>query len=96
MDADFAGLLKHLIPDLLRTVSGEIDFIKSAVLEKDYESIYAKAHSLKGVAGMFGFEKLTNLITDLSRSVKGKNLVVVKGLLAVLETYLVQLEKQFK
>ncbi len=88
--------LKQLLPDLLETISGDLDAMKSAMLERDYESIYTKAHSLKGVAGMFGFQKLAALITHLSLSIKAKNSVVVKELFAVLDTYLAQLQIQFK
>lgn len=68
---------------------------KPFLKDKDYESIHAQAHSLNGVAGMFGFQKLASLETDLSQTVKLGNLIVVDELFTVLEMYVIRLEKQF-
>jgi two-component system, sensor histidine kinase len=87
--------LHRMIPDLLQTISRDLTLMKSFLLEKDYQNIYTAAHSLKGVAGMFGFQKLATLISDLSRTVKGGDLLVADEIFTVLDLYLVQLQKQF-
>ncbi len=86
--------LRNLMPDLLKTISGDLASMKLFLEEKDYESVYATAHSLKGVAGMFGFQKLASLITDLSQTVKAGDLIVVDELFAVLDLYVAQLMTQ--
>ncbi|MGB3211227.1 MAG: ATP-binding protein [Desulforhopalus sp.] len=87
--------LRTMLPDLLQTISGDLTLMKSFLRDEDYESIYATAHSLKGVAGMFGFQKLASLITDLSQTVKVGNLIVVDELFSVLDMYVVQLKTEF-
>jgi two-component system, sensor histidine kinase len=87
--------LCNMLPDLLQTIAKDLALIKSFLQNGDYESIYATAHSLVGVAGMFGFQKLASLITDLSQSVKAGNFIVVDELLAALDLYIIQLEAQF-
>ena len=44
---------------------------------------------------MFGFQKLANLIGDLSRTVKGGDVLVADEIFTVLDLYVVQLQKQF-
>lgn len=87
--------LHEMIPDLLQTISGDLTLMKSFLQEKDYQSIYDTTHSLKGVAGMFGFQKLAALIADLSRTVKGGDLIVTDEIFTVLDLYVIQLQKQF-
>ena len=84
--------LRTMLPDLLQTISGDLTLMKSFQQNEDYESIYATAHSLKGVAGMFGFQQLASLITDLSQTIKSRNLIVVEELFTVLDMYVIQLK----
>ncbi len=44
---------------------------------------------------MFGFQKLATLIADLSRTVKGGDLIVADEIFTVLDLYVIQLQKQF-
>lgn len=69
--------------------------MKLSLAENDLEAIYLKAHSLNGVAGMYGFKKLALLITDLSQSIKSGNFMVGDEVFSVLDTYLDHLQKQF-
>lgn len=87
--------LKEMLPDLFQTITENLTLMKKLLQDEDYENIYVTAHSLKGVAGMFGFQKLASLITDLSQTVKAGDLIVVDELFAVLDTYVVQLKIQF-
>ena len=87
--------LRGMLPDLLQTISGDLTLMKSFQQNEDYESIYATAHSLKGIAGMFGFQKLASLITDLSQTVKSGNFIVVDELFTVLDMYVIQLKTHF-
>ena len=87
--------LRNMLPDLLKTISGDLILMKTFLQDEDYESIYTTAHSLKGVAGMFGFQKLASLITDLSQTVKSGNLIVVDEIFTVLDMYVIQLKTQF-
>lgn len=87
--------LKEMLPDLFQTITENLSLMKTLLQEEDYENIYETAHSLKGVAGMFGFQKLASLITDLSQTIKARDVIVVDELFAVLDTYVIQLKIQF-
>ncbi len=86
---------RDMLPDLLQTISGDLTSMKSLLQKEDYESIYVRAHALKGVAGMFGFQKLASLITDLSQTIKAGDFIVTDELFAVLDLYVVQLQTYF-
>lgn len=87
--------LRNMVPDLLQTISSDLTLMKSFLQDGKYENIYATAHSLKGVAGMFGFQKLASLITDLAQTIKAGDTIVADELFAVLDMYVVELQTQF-
>jgi signal transduction histidine kinase/CheY-like chemotaxis protein len=86
---------RNMVPDLLQTISSDLNLMKSFLQDGKYENIYATAHSLKGVAGMFGFQKLASLITDLAQTIKAGDAIVADELFAVLDIYVVELHTQF-
>ncbi|MDK9705621.1 MAG: ATP-binding protein [Desulforhopalus sp.] len=88
--------LRELLPALIETISNDLSFMKTALEQQDHEGLHAKAHALKGVAGMFGFQELSSLIFDLSQTVKAGNLVVANELFSALEFYLVRVKNAKK
>jgi len=86
---------RNMVPDLLQTISSDLNLMKSFLQDGKYENIYATAHSLKGVAGMFGFQKLASLITDLAQTIKAGDAIIADELFAVLDMYVVELQTQF-
>lgn len=90
---DVPDSLRELLPDLLRTIAEDLRTMKLALQENDYENLYAKAHALRGVAGMFGFQKLASLTIDLSQTVKSGNLIVADEIFNTLDVYLDLLQR---
>ncbi|HBG18223.1 MAG TPA: hypothetical protein DDY32_02825 [Desulfobulbaceae bacterium] len=90
---DVPESLKTLIPNLLATIAEDLNIMKLALQQQEYDKLYDKAHALRGVAGMFGFQKLASLIIDLSRTVKAGNLIVAEEIFNTLEVYLGLLQK---
>lgn len=90
---DIPESLRDLLPDLLRTITEDLSTMKLALQQSDFENLYAKAHALRGVAGMFGFQKLASLIIDLSQTVKSGNLIVADEIFTTLDVYLALLGK---
>lgn len=84
--------LQVLIPDLLQSVSSDIKEMKSAMANEDFAFIYEKAHSLRGVCGMFGFQKLASLVTDLSQTIKARNMSMADELFIVIDFYITRLK----
>jgi signal transduction histidine kinase/CheY-like chemotaxis protein/HPt (histidine-containing phosphotransfer) domain-containing protein len=85
---DIPESLKELIPTLIQTITDDLHSMKLFMEKHEYENLYAKAHSLKGVAGMFGFQELGSLIFDLSQTIKAGNLIVAHELFGTLDCYL--------
>jgi two-component system sensor histidine kinase BarA len=85
--------LQGLIPNLLATIADDLHSMKLALQQGDLVTLYDRAHALRGVAGMFGFQKLASLIVDLSRTVKGGNHVLAEEIFNTLEVYLGLLRK---
>lgn len=93
--AEIPAALQEMLPDLLQTISRDLSSMKAFKQQQEYESLHETAHSLKGVAGMFGFQKLASLINDLAKTVKAGDFVVVDELFTVLDLYVLRLKKQF-
>jgi signal transduction histidine kinase/DNA-binding NarL/FixJ family response regulator len=89
---DIPASLRELLPALIETISNDLSSMKTALEKQDNEGLHAKAHALKGVAGMFGFQELSSLIFDLSQTVKAGNLVVANELFSALEFYLARVK----
>ncbi len=86
--------LKEMLPALLETINDDLNSMKMALEKHEYANLYAKAHSLQGVAGMYGFQELGSLIFDLSQTVKGRNFIVASELFRALDFYLHRLMKR--
>ena len=79
--------LQELLPVLIETIQSDMKAMKIALKKQEYPTLYAKAHSLRGVAGMFGFKELGSLIADLSQTVKAGNFIVAEELFKTLDFY---------
>ncbi len=90
---DIPDSLKELLPALVTTIIEDLKIMKIAMDKHDFSILYDKAHSLQGVAGMFGFQKLGSLIFDLSQTVKAGNLTVADELFNALKFYLSHFDK---
>jgi len=90
---DIPDALKELLPALIQTITDDLKSMKLSLEEHEYDNLYTKAHGLKGVAGMFGFQELGSLIIDLSQTVKAGNLIVANELFTALDFYLSRLKK---
>ncbi len=86
--------LKELLPTLVQTITNDFNAMTMAMEQHDFTALNAKAHSLQGVAGMFGFQELGSLVFDLSQTVKTGNLIVARELFTALAFYLARLKKR--
>ncbi len=80
--------LKEMLPTLTETITHDLKSMQMALEKRDYESLYASAHGLSGVAGMFGLQKMGDLIVELAQTVKAGNLTVAAELFKSLNHYL--------
>jgi len=90
---DIPESLMELLPQIFQTIDEDLNVIKKALGDQEYTVVYSTCHALTGVCGMFGFKRLSTLITDLSSNVKAKNYILAEELISALEMYLSQLQK---
>ena len=88
--------LQELVPELLRSMGTDLNKMNALLQMNELDKFHATAHSLKGVSGMFGFLKLTSLLTDLSLSVKSNNRLLAGEILTVLDSHVQFLQQQAK
>ena len=86
--------LRDLLPSLLATIDHDLRAMRNYLQSDEQDQLYGKAHDLRGVAGMFGFQKLGSLVHELSRTVKAGKLLVAQELLAALDHYLQRLRQE--
>jgi len=51
--------IKKFIPQFIENTKADIDKLKTALEVKDYESVHATAHSMKGYGKPFGFTEIS-------------------------------------
>ncbi len=90
---DIPENLKELLPEIFQTIKTDLHAIKQALATLEYENLYNTCHALTGVCGMFGFKRLSTLISDLSKNVKAQNYILAEELISALEMYLAQLQQ---
>ncbi len=67
---DSSEALSHLIPKVLDSMSEEIGNIRAALNEHNHDSLQPICHALKGLAGMYGFTRLADLLEHLEGSAR--------------------------
>lgn len=65
-----SSTLNSLVPQVLDSFSQEIGRITAALQKHDQESLYSTCHGLKGLAGLYGFNRLADLLEHLEGSAR--------------------------
>jgi signal transduction histidine kinase/CheY-like chemotaxis protein/HPt (histidine-containing phosphotransfer) domain-containing protein len=94
--ADIPEGLRELLPALIATISDDLGAMRLALENRKLRELYDKAHSLRGVAGMFGLHRLGSLVDDLSQTVKAANFAVAGELFTSLDLYLANLRQSME
>ncbi len=84
--------LKPLIPRFLENRKQEIEEIKGAAEEENYDRIRELGHNFKGVGGGYGFDEITRLGKEIEEAAKHEELELIGQLINNLEDYLQQAE----
>lgn len=84
--------LQDLIPIFLENRYEEINKIKSAISEKDFETIKKIGHTIKGVGGGYGFDYVTELGYKIEKAAKISDEHLLIELINELETHLNNVE----
>jgi HPt (histidine-containing phosphotransfer) domain-containing protein len=84
--------LEDLIPGFLSNRAEDIVKLKSALANGNSDDLRSIGHSLKGVGGGYGFQKITEIGAEIENCAKENNLQPIEDLIDILEDYLGRVE----
>ena len=87
--------LEELIPGFLTNRGTDVDSLREALVAGDVAKIQSTGHSLKGVGGGYGFDKLSEIGADLENAAKQQNLDEIQLLIEAMANYLERIEVVF-
>ena len=88
--------LEDLIPGYLENRIKDIELIKAALNQGDYQTIQALGHSMKGSGGGYGFTDITTIGSALEKVSKTKDFAEIQRQVDELSAYLKKVEIVFE
>lgn len=88
--------LEDLIPGFLAKRQEDIAAILTAIQANDYETIRIVGHTLKGIGGGYGFDKLTEIGAALELAGKQQKAVKAWELAGAMKDYLEDVEIEYE
>lgn len=80
--------LEDLIPGFLSNRKDDIEKLRTACNSSSLEDLRSIGHSLKGVGGGYGFQKITEIGSEIENHAKSSNLDEIRKLIEDLDEYL--------
>ncbi len=87
--------LEDLIPGFLANRNTDIGKLKEAAAGSDFETLRSIGHSLKGVGGGYGFDKMSELGAEIETAAKSQQIDEINSSITALENYLQNIEIKF-
>ena len=84
--------LEDLIPEFLDNRRSDVESMRSAVANDDYETVRVLGHSMKGSGGGYGFDDITEIGGALEQAAKRKDNKAIGDELGKLASYLARIE----
>jgi len=88
--------LEDLIPGFLENRSRELETLRNALGEGNYQSIQSIGHSMKGVGGGYGFDGITDIGRDLENAAKSQDRDEINALIKKYSDYLDRIEVRYE
>lgn len=88
VDAQFAAL----VPRFLANRAADVDRIRAALAQADFETVRAAGHGMKGSGGAYGFPEISRLGAALEESAGRGDAAAAAALAGELEAYLGHIE----
>jgi len=88
--------LEDLIPGFLENRNRDIELLDKALSAGDFQSLQSIGHSLKGVGGGYGFERMSELGAAIENAGKGADAAVAGEQIDALRDYLSRIEVVFE
>lgn len=92
VDAD----LEDLIPGFLENRARELETLRAAIRDGNFQSLQSIGHSMKGVGGGYGFDGITDIGRDLESAAKVQDLEGINALIEKYGDYLERIEVKFE
>ncbi len=89
-----SDMLKSLVPQVLESFSEEIEQIRTALQNHDHESLQSTCHAVKGLAGLYGFSQLADLLGHLEESVSRREYRTAHALTEALNCHVNELRER--
>ena len=93
-DSGVSDSLAALIPQVLDSIAKEIQVIKKALYENDQETVAKTSHAVKGLAGFYGFDRLSGLLEHLEDSVNKREFRTAYALADALGSHVNELRRK--
>ena len=91
---DGSGALAALIPKVLDTIAEEIVDIKRALSDNDHAILEKTSHSAKGLAGFYGFTRLSDLLDHLEESASRREYRTARALIVAIGSHVDELRRR--
>ncbi len=88
VDAD----LEDIVPGFLQHRKEDVDKIREAMAQNDYDIIRVLGHTMKGTGGGYGFDAITDMGRSLEDAAKERNMEIIKQSANDLSSYLDHIE----
>ena len=91
---DGSGALAALIPRVLDTIAEEIVVIQRALSDNDQAILEKTSHSAKGLAGFYGFTRLSDLLDHLEESASRREYRTARALIVAIGSHVDELRRR--
>lgn len=87
--------LEELIPGFLENRNLDVEKLRSAIKDNDFEDLCSIGHSIKGVGGGYGFDLMSELGANIETAAKESNADAVQENINRLDDYLKCIEVEY-
>lgn len=84
-----------IVPRFLANRGADVDRIRAALADGDFEAIRIAAHGMKGAGGGYGFPEISRLGAALEEGARQRDAAAITALVASLEAYLGRIEVKY-
>ncbi len=88
--------LEDIVPDFLDNRVKDVRLLKDALEQKDFPTIKALGHSMKGSGGGYGFDRISEIGRVLETAAKNENADTIQKQTISLDLFLNNLEVVYK
>ena len=65
--------LEDLIPGFMQNRRSDVDALRAALRESDFDKLFQLGHRMKGVGKSYGFARITSLGVEIEEASRGRN-----------------------